>query len=301
MKTVTIERVLKDTREIEVATGRSLAYLDLGQPNGLPIFFFHGLPGSRIEAIALHESAKTHGFRILAPDRPGFGESDPQTRYRFLDWPSEIVTMADNLGLDTFGVIGVSGGGPFALACAHAIPERLEIVLDIGGSAPKWTDAASRQELSRVDRIFSTLGSYLPALFLRPPFAYMAYRLHRIENGPQFAKLFGDAISEPDRKLIEQDWVGRLLILDARESFRQGTKAVAEESILNYKSWGFALSEISMPVHLFHGTEDKLVPFSFGEFKARSIPRSVFNPIKGQGHFYLLLNSNLLFDYITGH
>lgn len=294
-----IENILAGTRKIVVGDGCSLAFLDLGDPSGIPVFFFHGLPGSRVEAIALDESARNHGFRIIAPDRPGIGRSDGQPGRRFLDWPLDVVELADELGVDKFGVVGVSGGGPFALACAYAIPERLDFVVDAAGSAPKWTDASAREELSSIDRLFSTLGSFLPPLFLRPPFAYMAYRLRRIKHGRQFAKMLGNAISEPDRRLMEQDDYGRLLIEDAMEAFRQGTRAVAEESVLNYKEWGFGLNEISMPVHLFHGTADKLVPFSFGEFKAKQIPQSIFNPLPGKGHFYLLLDANELFEYLV--
>ena len=71
--------------------------------------------------------------------------------------------------------------------------------------------------------------------------------------------------------------------------------------MLNYKPWGFSLNDITMPVHLFHGTEDKLVPFSFGEFNVRHLPQAMFNPIPGQGHFYLLLNAQELFDYLINH
>lgn len=293
-----IDAYLAATRATELADGRTLAYLDLGDESGKPLFFFHGLLGSRVEALALHQSAQERGYRLLAPDRPGFGRSDARTGQTLLDWPEDVVALACALDLATFGVIGISGGGPFALACAFAIPERLHFVIDVAGSAPLWTDSAARGKLNRVDRLFSTLGRYLPAPFLRLPFAYMAYRLRRIERGSQFVKLLGDAISPPDRRIAEKERNGRFLIRDARESFRQGTRAVAEETMLNYRPWGFQLSEIEVPVHLFHGTEDRLVPFSFGEYKASHLPRAVFNPLVGEGHFYLLVHAEELFHYL---
>ncbi len=300
----TIENYLAETKRFDWGNGRFLAYLDLGDRNGRPLFFFHGLPGSRVEAIALHKSAQLHGYRLIAPDRPGFGMSDTQPERRLLDWPPIVAVLADDLGIDTFGVIGTSGGGPFGLACAYAIPERLDFVVDIAGSAPLYTDAVACRELSSVDRFFTLLGSYLPAAFMRPPFAYMAYRLRKMTHGSQFVKLFGNAISESDRRVVMEEkenvrWEnGRLLIRDVQESFRQGTQAVTEETMLNYKPWGFALSDINMPVHLFHGTEDKLVPFSFGEYKASHLPHAIFNPLHGKGHFYLLLNAAELFNYL---
>ena len=295
----TIEQFLASTCTVALADGRSLAYLDLGDSAGKPNFFFHGLPGSRIEAIALHESAKQHGYRLIAPDRPGIGGSAPQPGRRLLDWPADVAALADTLGIDTFGVIGVSGGGLFALACANAMPERLTFVVDVSGSAPLYTDTIARHGLSGVDRLFARLGQYLPATLLRLPFACMAYRLRKMETGHQFVKLFGRAISAPDRQIALQDASGRFLIRDAQEAFRQGTRAVAEETLLNYQAWGFALGDIAIPVHLFHGTEDKLVPFSFGEFKARHLPQARFNRLPGKGHFHLLLHPDELFAYLT--
>ena len=287
----TINEFLAQTKRHELADGRFLAYLDLGDRNGRPIFFFHGLPGSRVEAIALHESAQKHGYRIIAPDRPGLGDSTPQLNRVLLDWPQDVTALADALEYDKFSVLGVSGGGPFALACAYAIPDRLDVVVDAAGSAPIWTDPAARREISSVDRFFSSLGKYLPTAFMRPPFAYIAYRARKMQTGRQFVKFFGNAISEPDQKLAVVGENGRLLIRDIQVSFQQGTKSVAEETMLNYKPWGFALADITMPVYLFHGTEDKLVPFSFGEFKARSIPHTVFTSLPEHGHFYPLLNA----------
>lgn len=293
-----IEDFLAKTKTVAVANGRSLAYLDLGDKNGRPVFFFHGLPGSRVEAIPLHDSAKQHSFRLIAPDRPGMGRSDPQLERSLLDWPRDVTALADKLGLDRFGVIGISGGGPFALACAYAIPERLEFVVDVAGSAPVWTDPAYRSQLSSVDRLFSTLGSYLPTAFMRLPFAYLAFRIRRMTDDSEMLQLFGDAYSEPDRQMILNRKNGRLFIRDVQESFHQGIQAIAEETMLNYKPWGFALNQIKMPVHLFHGTEDNLVPFSFAEYKANQLPKAIFNPLPGQGHLSLLLNPAELFRYL---
>ena len=291
-----IEDYLNNTKRFEVENGRFLAYLDLGDPNGSPIFFFHGLPGSRVEAIALDKPAAQHGYRIIAPDRPGMGKSDPQPERSLLDWPRDVVALADGLGFQSFGVIGISGGGPFAQACAYAIPERLDFVLDIAGSAPIWTETAVRNQLSPWDRLFSTMGKYLPATFMQPPFAFINYRTRKMTQGSDFVKLFGSGFSEVDKQMALEGENGRLLIRDVQVSFLQGTRAIAEETMLNYKPWGFSLNEITIPVHLFHGTEDKLVPFSFGEFKAKHIPNATFTPLPGRGHFYMLLDPAELFE-----
>ncbi len=290
-----VEQFLANTRTIELVDGRSLGFLELGDPNGRPVFFFHGLPGSRVEAIAMHDAAREYGYRIIAPDRPGFGESDPEPGRRLLDWPKIVVQLADTLGISTFGVIGMSGGGPFALACAHAIPLRLDFVIDIAGAAPLYASSEVRRELNFLDRLFATLGVYLPAVFLRLPFAYLAYRLSKVKNGHEFIKLMGNAFSEADKQIMLESANARLLIRDSQEAFRQGTYSVAQESKLFYQPWGFLLSDIDMPMRVFHGTADQLVPFSFGEYKARQLPNVVFDPLPQKGHFHLLFNMAEIF------
>lgn len=289
-----IDHFIAGTQAIELSDGRSLGFLDVGDPIGRPVLFFHGLPGSCLEAIAIHDAAIQYGYRIIAPNRPGFGKSDPQPRRRMLDWPNDVTQLADAIGLATFGVIGISGGGPFSLACAYTIPERLEFVIDIAGAAPLYLDAEARRELNFIDGIFATLGVYLPVACLRLPFAYLAYRLRKMKDGHEFVKLMGNAFSEPDKQTILDSGNSHLLIRDCQEAFRQGSYSVALESKLLYQSWGFSLGDIDMPVHVFHGTADQLVPFSFGEYKTRQMPHAIFEPLPHKGHFHLLFNMHEL-------
>ncbi|MFH5800912.1 alpha/beta fold hydrolase [Haladaptatus sp. CMAA 1911] len=95
---------------------------------------------------------RSHGLRILAPDRPGVGESDPILGRGLLDWPTDVVQLADELDVDEFAVIGVSGGGPYALACAYTIPERLTAVTIVSGVAPLDTPDAIG-EISLIEQL----------------------------------------------------------------------------------------------------------------------------------------------------
>jgi pimeloyl-ACP methyl ester carboxylesterase len=114
--------ILTDSAIVQLKGGRKICYNEYGDPDGKPVFYFHGTPGSRNEPTYGHAAALEHGYRIVAPDRPGLGKSDYVKARQMLDWPNDILEMAVELGLRQFGVIGVSGGGPFVLACAHAIP-----------------------------------------------------------------------------------------------------------------------------------------------------------------------------------
>ena len=288
---------LAETHYTRLPDGRHIAYLDLGRPGGEPLFFFHGLPGSRLEALALHRTATQRGYRVIAPDRPGIGLSDYQPQRSISDWPADVAAIADNLGLDRFGVVGVSAGGPFALACASSIPERLDRVIDVAGSAPAFFDGSLDSELSPMDRVFARIGRRFPAWCLRPGFEYLCWRVRRIKNQRDFYRLFG-ALGSDDREFVERDeWLGALL-RNIREAFVQGARGVAQEAYLHYRDWGFDLREISAPVTLLHGTDDRLVPIAFGRQKANQLAVAELIELSGQGHFRPLFDSEQLFDFV---
>jgi pimeloyl-ACP methyl ester carboxylesterase len=108
----------KDYHTHRLADGRQLAFNEYGVANGQPVFFFHGGNDSRLEAVLLEAAASDLGLRLVAPDRPGYGRSDPQSGRRLLDWPQDVAQLATGLGIASFAVVGHSGGGPHAAAVA---------------------------------------------------------------------------------------------------------------------------------------------------------------------------------------
>lgn len=121
--------------QIALPDGRALGYRELGDPQGKPVLFFHGWPGSRIQ-VDYFTGAATPGVRLIGVDRLGTGLSDFKPGSRLLDWPDDIAVLADSLGLGRFAVLAWLGGGAFALACAHRIPERLTVCGLIAGKGP---------------------------------------------------------------------------------------------------------------------------------------------------------------------
>ena len=114
-------------KTIQLSDGRTLAYLDSGDPEGYPVFYFHGSPGSRLEGLMYDELNQQLGIRMIVLDRPGYGLSDFQEDRTYLDWADDVSEVADHLGIDRFAVLGWSSGGPHAAAVAHEIPERLTV------------------------------------------------------------------------------------------------------------------------------------------------------------------------------
>ena len=127
-----------DYREIRLHDGRILAYAEYGGPRGLPIVHCHGTPSSRVEGNLIFNAAVAAelGVRIIVPDRPGMGRSDFQPGRRIVDWPEDVLQLAEALGLDTFAVLGSSGGSPYAAACGALIPNRVRLVGLLGGVGP---------------------------------------------------------------------------------------------------------------------------------------------------------------------
>src|SRR5437868_4337089 len=117
--TTTIDTVFR------LRDGRALGYAEYGDPGGTPVFFFHGSPGSRLQRHPDPSITSSFGARIITVDRPGYGRSDFQPGRRLLDWPADAAQLADALSIERFAAIGLSGGGPYLLACAYAMPERL--------------------------------------------------------------------------------------------------------------------------------------------------------------------------------
>jgi pimeloyl-ACP methyl ester carboxylesterase len=113
---------------IRLGDGRTLGIVECGDPGGIPVLYFHGFPGSRLEVHLADRSAARLNVRLIGIDRPGYGISDFKPGRILIDWPDDVTELADQFGLGRFGVMGISGGGPYAAACAHNIPNRLTAV-----------------------------------------------------------------------------------------------------------------------------------------------------------------------------
>lgn len=118
-------RITEATDMIRLEDERTLAFYEFGDPTGPPVFVFHGGVGSRGFGLLFEAAAIDLGVRVIAPDRPGYGRSDPQPDRSLLHWPDDVSALADALALDAFGMLAVSGGGPWAAACAYALPDWL--------------------------------------------------------------------------------------------------------------------------------------------------------------------------------
>lgn len=270
----------------QLRDGRTLAYATYGDPEGPPVFYFHGFPGSRLEPATGHDDMLKAGARVIAIDRPGFGRSTPKPGRRFLDWPRDVTELADQLGLERFAAMGVSGGGPYAAACAHEIPDRLTHVAIVCGVGPFDVPEATEGMMPR-NRMLFTVARYsqlLPRLAMWAMVRSMRGDPEKVIEGMK------KALPEADVEIMSDPARRDVFVEGAQESLVQGTRAAGYECQLYSRNWGFRLEDIARQVHLFQGEQDRNVPPSMGRYQAQALPDCRSHFYSDEGHISLVMN-----------
>jgi pimeloyl-ACP methyl ester carboxylesterase len=271
----------KQNRVLRLGDGRRLGFAEYGTPDGAPIFLFHGTPGSRLMLRVTDAPARRLGVRVIAPDRPGFGLSDRQPGRRLIDWPDDVAALADFLGIERFGVAGISGGGPYTLACALKLPERLTVAGVISGMGPVVGEIGGA--LDRRHRLaFVTMRRAPPLLHLVMAAASLGWQ--RIPE--RLLDALHAYMPVADQAIVARPDVRASLLAGLREAFRQGGRGATDELRLFVAPWGLGLEDIRAPVRLWHGEADDLVPCAMGRYVAGAIPGCRAEFIAGAGHYW---------------
>ena len=271
---------------VKLSDGRSLSFARFGDPSGKPVFYFHGFPGSRLEPQSNHDAFLKAGIQLLALDRPGIGHSTRKNKRKLLDWPDDVVEIAKILKLEKFSILGVSGGGPYALACARAIPGYLNKVTVACGLGPIDTpNATSGMMLS--NRVLFRYGKFFPPVLHLSTFLMVRQLSSKPAKG---LKKFVEGLPEPDRLVLSKTDAQDFVAASAVEGVRQGSGPLLEEIGIYSRSWGFKLEDLNVPVSLFQGEVDIDVPASMARHQASLIPDCEINLYPNDGHFSLLVN-----------
>lgn len=263
---------------IRLNDGRRLGYAEWGDPGGRPLLYFHGWPGSRLEGRLADEVASAQGIRLIALDRPGMGLSQYQPHRTLTGWPDDVSELADDLGLDRFAVLGISGGGPYAVVCASKLPDRCICTGVVSGLGPLDVPDATAG-MGRQNRVAFGHVARVPAARR----AIMA-RLSAATRRHPDRVLESGVAAAADKKYLQRPEVRATLSESLSEAFRAGGRGAAWEMGLYSRPWGFRLEDIRTPVHLWHGEQDGNAPISMGRYMAAAIPNceSTFYP--GEGH-----------------
>jgi pimeloyl-ACP methyl ester carboxylesterase len=225
--------------------------------------------------------AEEPDLRIIGVDRPGIGSSTPHLYDDILDWTGDLVELCDVLDIDTFRVIGLSGGGPYALAAGAALPERVHAVGVLGGVAPtKGPDAISGGLV--------TLAPYAAPLLslVRVPLGITIAQLIRLVRPVAGRIIDGYAAVQPrgDKELLGRPEFRAMFLDDILNGSRRQFGAVLSDVVLFTRHWGFEAADVQVPVHWWHGDSDHIIPHAHGEHMAARLPHATFSTVAGESH-----------------
>jgi len=269
---------------------------EYGDRNGRPVFALHGTPSCGAGFEWADSAARQLGVRVIAPDRPGIGYSDPVPLASIVHYATEVEGLADALSIDRFAVLGYSGGGPYGLAVAQRLGARVvsAAIVSSAGEIGAW---ATWPDLARSDRQLTWLSLHAPAA------ARVVLRLADlgVVVAPRVALWSAEAeMSSCDREVMRQLGSHQALALFS-QALAGSAAGVVHDYALLARPWQIPLSAISVPVHCWHGTDDTLVPLAHSEALLARLPNARLTTWPGEGHLALINHAaDVLEDVAAG-
>ena len=267
--------------------GHRVAYRVHGDPTGTPVYFFHGFPGSSLQAALVDASARRRKIALVAYDRPGFGHSSTWPAPRVGNLNTVTEALADHLGHERFAVMGVSCGGPYALSTAAHLPNRVHAVGLLAGMAP-MTDASLCAGQLPILRVMFTLARWhrlLPAPLLALD------RLMFVRNPMRAVELLSSMLAAPDRELLARDpAVRETFALSLADAYRQGVSGALGEAARIARFDATTLTRVVAPVAILQSGEDRHVPPAMGEYLQRHLPRATLHMRPRDGHLSIVVD-----------
>lgn len=270
-------------RLVRTADGRDLAVETWGDPGGRTVFLLHGTPGSRLGPAPRGSLLYRLGVRLVAFDRPGYGRSDRLRGRTVADAAADVEVIADDLGAEEFAVVGRSGGGPHALACAALLPGRITRAAVLVGLAPRdapgldWFAGMAESNI----REHTAAGEGWQALATS-----LEFRSRTIRADP--VSLVADLrreLPETDRRVVADPGVRAMLVRNYAEALRSSADGWIDDALAFSKGWGFTLEQIDVPVLLWHGEDDVFSPVAHSRWLAERIPQATVVVEPGAAHF----------------
>ncbi len=269
---------------VELADGRVLGYAEYGPIDGRAVLWFHGTPGAcRQVPPDAPDLARERGVRLIGIERPGTGRSTTRRYAQVLDWAFDVEEFVDAQGIGEFAAVGMSGGGPFVLACAAYMPDRVGACAVLGGVGPTRGDESApgyTRVLPPFERLLSLTSAPAGEIFslvLRP--------LAVVAASPAFDIYAHYIAPECDRAVLDRPDMKEAFLYDLTLAARTGVRSTVHDLVLFGRDWGFRLTDIDTPIRFWHGDADKIVPLSHGIHQAALLPDSELTVVPGGGHF----------------
>lgn len=267
---------------------RKVAYAEFGDPHGRPLLYCHGLPGCRLEPALLDAAAKRKGLRLIGLERPGYGTASPLPGRTVADTVADVTAVTHRLELGAFDVLGFSGGGPQALACAEHLPQRVERLTLVASWAP-FDQAGTDGMMDGFRALWELAGSDFPAF---------SQTLNKaIEDAGGAYELFLGSAPEPDRALLTDPAIEPAYRRNTREALQQGLSGMLEDAAA-VVTWSFEPRQVQCPVRILHGSADGNAPIGMGRWLAQRLSRSELIEWPGATHFELFRRPD---EVLAGH
>ena len=269
--------------QIQTRDGRTLAFRLDGPEDAFPLLYATGTPQGTVDDPELVAAAASAGLRVLTYDRPGYGRSDRAPGRTVADGARDVEDLLDALGLEAFVVAGHSGGGPHALACGALLPGRCRGVATVAGVAPfeaEGLDFLAGMGEENVEEFGAALEG---EAVLRPLLERYETELRDVTAEGVVASLAG-VLPEVDRVTLTTTSYGEVVAARFRAAVSSGVDGWLDDDLAFTRPWGFALASIGVPVAVWQGSEDLMVPFAHGQWLAEQLPTATAHLLQGEGH-----------------
>ena len=279
---------IQATRQMQLQDGRRLAFQEYGDPQGVPLFFLHGMPGTRFWRHPDEALTQAAGIRLITVDRPGIGLSSPQPGRTLRGFVQDLARLADALRIDRFAVLGYSAGGPYAMACAHDMPDRLIQTLVVSGVGPV-------DELHELALLITPSLSRIARLRERFPWGLgmvfnVLWNWEGARDPDKFMQSVIDRMPPEDRCVFDPPEMRRMIVENWEVLRESGPGAYWQDMQVILGHWGFEPADIRVPVQLWWGELDAVTPIAIAQALQVVMPQARLHSVVGEGHFLILSN-----------
>lgn len=268
---------------VTLQSGMQLGYARFGASGGVPAFYFHGLPGSAAEGELFHAACVENDIELISVDRFGYGQSDNVTTARFASWAQSIAELADSLHIERFYVFAVSGGGPYALACASLLHDRVIATGISCGLGPVEHEILKQQMRPMATTSFS-LATHHP-VFLTLVIGNL-FKIAAKFFSRKTIEMLGKINLPVDHRALMQPAAKAIMQRTLTRAFIQGSQGAKADLLAAQQPWPFPLDKINN-LQLWHGDVDRVVPITHSEWVQEHVSGSILHRVKGAGHFSL--------------
>ncbi len=291
----------KPARAITLPDGRRMSFCVYGVPleagTGAPVIALHGTPGSRLKYRPADQAAGHRGLSLIAVDRWGYAQTDPHPSPSFGAWAEDVGCLAERLELDRFAVCGVSGGGPFAVAIAACLPDRVRAAALVAPVGPIAAENGHPQ--TRLDPLHWASFRVLPAAPWLTRLVFSGYRhLHSLSAKRAIATAMARNGPADWRLLDDREIVAGLSEMMC-EGLSPGAMGPAIDLSLFGQTWNVDLAAAQMPCRIWFGDQDRNVPARGIERLAQALPHCTLEHVRDQGHFWIATRFNLVLDWLS--